>query len=376
MVEYAPPRVYVHDGDGRRLCELVEATGKRSFGTMQVQRATCVIAETDPNLEHSDPGQGRFLVIESSLYGLTWAGPLVKITGGPVSGTIQLEARSYESVVQERFLPTGFTASGASGSVFTQLWEAVERENGTGVSLGEVSAGEPFPDGSYGELSLFGAWNRVAQQTAHEWWLEHAVVQGRLQTSAHFRPARGQDRTREVTLGVGSWAQVRVNDWWESTEGGVHRLRAIAGATGTTQGFTERSRVERRAGKSAPVSTATLVTAQNTRHGYSFLKGPTGDSVLTRREQLLILENVRGSGALATAAESVLAKGRAVQRGADLELQGVGERWRLIEPGDVVRLMLPEPYFIGGYDGHVAVLDTEPVEELGTLRIIVEVADG
>ena len=373
-IAYEPARCSVHDGQGRRLAELPLAVGKRSFRTMQVSRAIYVIPEDDPALLLCDPREGRFLVIESSLYATIWAGQIVNLEGGPAAGTVQLEARSYEGVLQERFLPSDFAADGSSGSVFAALWRAVEFENPTGISLSaDLAAGQPFDGTNYGDRNLFDAWNLVTQQTGHEWWLEHEVVRGQLTTQAQFRPARGQDRTADVQLVVGPWGNVRVNRWRMSTEGATHRIRAIAGATSATQAFSERARLERRAGKSAPISQAALVTAANTRHGFTFGKWPTGESVLTRGERLAVLENVRGEGALAIAAEAVLTRGRSAQRAVDIELQGAGALWKHCTPGDIVRLTLPEPYLLDGYDGPVAIIDTEVVEETGTMRLNVEV---
>lgn len=372
-MSYAPPRVFVHDGAGVRLCELTEAVGKRSYRTMQVSRASFVVPETDVHLDLCDPREGRILVVESTLYPWVWAGPISALEGGPVQGTISIEARSYEGVLQERFLPTDFTGSGTSGQQFEAMWRVVEAENPTGVSLSpDLSAGEPFDNTAYADRSLFDAWNLISTQTAHEWWLEHSVTNGVLETQAQFRPQRGLDRTGDVRLVVGPFANCRVNRWRMSAEGGTHRIRAVAGATSVTQGFTARSRVERRSGK-APVSTAVLATRTNTRHGYTFAAWPQGNTPLTRGEQLAILENVRGAGALAIAAEAILARGRTAQRAVEIEVQAHGEMWEICTPGDVVTLTLPAPYFIDGYSGPVAIMDVEPTEELGTMRLNVEV---
>lgn len=365
---FAPPRVYVHDGAGVRLCELVDAAGKRSFRTMQVSRAVFVIPENDPQLPLCDPREGRLLVVESALYPYTWAGQIVSLEGG-AQGTISVEARSYDGVLQERYLPTAFVGSGTSGQQFAAMHAAVERENPTGVSLSnDLAAGEPFDDTAYADRSLFDAWTLAASQTGHEWWLEHAVVNGRLTTQAQFRPQRGQDHTQEATLVVGLHANSRVNRWRMSSEGGSHRIRAVAGASSVTQGFTERSRVERRQGK-APVSTAVLTQRANTRHGYTFAAWPQGDTPLTRGEQLAIMENIRSSGPLAIAAESILARGRTAQRMVDLEVQAHPEVWEYCTPGDVISLVLPEPYFVDGYRGPAAIVDVEASEELGTMRL-------
>ena len=372
-VAFGPPRVYVHSGDGRRIAELVDAAVKRSYRTMQVSRAICVIPETDPQLALCDPREGRLLVIESSAFPLIWAGPISSLEGGPVAGTVQIEARSYEAVLQERYLPTECAIDGTSGFVFEALHAAVEAENPTGVSLSrDIAAGQPFDQTVYSDRSLFDAWTLVAQQTGQEWWLEHEMGDDVLQTQAHFRPARGQDRTTDVQLMVGPWANVRVNRWRISVEGAQHRIRGVAGATSATEAYGDRVRVERRLGK-APVSTAQLVQAQNMRHGYDFGKWPTGDTVLTRGERLAILENVRGAGALAIAAEATLLKGRTAQRAVDIALQAAPELWQFCTPGDVVRLNLPAPYFIDGIDTPVAILDVEVSEEDGTLRMTCEV---
>ena len=63
----------------------------------------------------------------------------------------------------------------------------------------------------------------------------------------------------------------------------------------------------------------------------------------------------------------------AIRQAVDIELQGAGALWKHCTPGDIVRLTLPEPYLLDGYDGPVAIIDTEVVEETGTMRLNVEV---
>lgn len=373
---YSPAGVFIHDGQGRRLAELPLAVGKRAYRTMQVSRAMYVIPETDEHLELCDPREGRYIVIQSPIYPTVWAGPITALEGGPVQGTVQIEARSFEGVLQERYLPSGFSVDGSAGAVFTAAWRAVEAENPTGVVLSEnLSAGQPFDGTNYGDRSLYDTWNLIAQQTGHEWWLEHEVVEGQLLTVAHFRPARGQDNTATVTIGTGPNANARVNRWRVSADGAQHRIRAIAGATSSLSAFSDRSRVERRLGL-APVSTAALITSGNSRHGYDFGKWPTGDSVLTRAERIAVVENVRGEGALAVAAEALLRQGRTAERAVDIEVQAHADLWRFCTPGDIVWLELPVPYMIDGYSGPVAIIDTEVTEELGTMRLNIEVPNG
>lgn len=372
-VAYAPARVAVHDGAGRYLADLQAPAGKRAYRTMAVAQAQYVVDEEDPALAYCDPTEGCLLVVESELLPL-WAGPLVTLSGGPVQGTMTLEARSYEAVLQRRYLPTGFLASGSSGAVFRDAWRAVEAENSANVVLApDLAPGEPFAGGAYGDLDLFRVWTQLATQTAHTWWLEHRLVAGMLETTAHFRSERGQDRTAQVTLTVGPYASVRVNAWRITQDESPHRLRAVGGAASTTQAFSERPRLERRASASAPVSTASLVTRESTRHGYDFARWPTGDTPLTRAEQLAILDNVRGSGELAIAAEAILRQGRMAQRAVDLEVQGYAELWPYCMPGDVIRLQLPAPYFLRGYSDVASILAVEGVEELGTMRLDLEV---
>lgn len=340
---------------------------------MQVARAQVVIPENDEQLTQCDPREGRLLVIESTTYPYTWAGPLRNLEGGPVEGTMMLEANSYEDILRERFVPTETVGTGTSGQQFKLMWAAVERENPTGVSLSkDIAAGEPFDGTAYADRSLFDAWNLIASQTQHEWWLEHSVSDGILTTQAQFRPERGLDRTGDVRLVVGPFGNSRVNRWRMSTEGGGHVIRAVAGPSSTTQAYTARSRVQRRQGK-APLSTAVLTARANTRHGYTFAAWPQGDTPLTRAEYLAVMGNVLGTGSLAIAAESILARGRTAQRMVDLEIQGAPDVWALCRPGDVVSLTLPEPYFISGYSGPAAISDIDLMEERGSAHLNLEV---
>ena len=374
---YAPARVYVHDGQGRRLVELVDAIGNRTYRTMEVSQAIYQIPETDPQLAVCDPTLGRILVIESTLYPTVWAGPITQLAGRPASGEMTITARGYEAILQERYLPTDFTIDGSAGAVFRGAWAAMERENVTGVTLSnDIVAGPQFYGTHYRSRKLFDAWNLLAQQVAHEWWLEHAVAGGVLQSQAHFRPARGEDHTADVRIVVGPNGNARVNEWRINTDATSHRIRAIAGAGTTATQLSERPVTEVRASASSPIARASLVTISNSRLGVDFSNSPTGTNPITATEAFTVIESVPNEGALKTAAQTALVRGHRFERGIDLEIVGAGTMWRYVAPGDLVSLTLPPPYFIDGYDGPVAVVSTQPMEHLGVLHIVVQVPNG
>lgn len=373
MTEYSPEVVSIFDGNGRRLARLPDAVGDRWYRTMQVGRGSYSIPQTDRNLELCDPTSGNLLVVESELYPLVWAGPIVRLAGRSATGEVRIEARSYEWILQRRFLPAGYAVNGTAGELFEDFLRRVESDNATRVALGSVAGGAYFPETSFAERSLFAAWSTLAQQTGNEWWLEHSVARDSLSVTAHFRPARGQDRQLEVRLVDGPRGSVNVNEWAIDIEAAPHLIRAVAGASSSTEGFSDRTRATRQGSASAPVRGAVVATTPRTRHGAQFERWPTGDSVVTRSEQYAVLENVRGSGPLATAAEALLLRGRVAQRPLDLEVTGYGDLWANITPGDLIGLELPEPYFIDGYAGPVAVISTQPLERVGRFGLTVEV---
>lgn len=345
----------------------------RDYRTGQTSRGTFQLAETDPDLQYVDPRLGVQFWFETESYPLVWAGQVVDVSGRPSSGEVMVEARSFEALLQERLLPSTYLVSGTAGKVVRQLVEEIERTNPLGLQLPDDIASGPVLDTlSLGDRTLFDALTTIANITGYEWWLEHEAVRGELVTSLQFSPARGQDRT-EVLLTTGPWGNVQINGWRINTEGTAHRLRAIGGQGSATQAFSERSRVERRLSAASPVAQALLVAAPVTRHGYTFGRFPTGDSILSRTETLAILEGVRGTGALAIAAEALLIR-RRPERSVDLSVLATDtDLWARCLPGDVVLADFPAPTLVTGYRGPVAILATQPMEQLGLLHLRVEV---
>lgn len=373
---FPPARVYVLDGDGLVLAQLPEAWGERTFATMAPGRALVTVPESEPLLRLCRPEAGVMLAIESDLFPLVWAGVLVGVSGRPNERAVDLEARSFDAVLAERFLPSNFAPDGTSGAVFRALWEAVEAENPSGVELavGAIAAGVPFPDTNFGDRSLADSWSLLARQTGHEWWLEHVIDSGRLRSAAHFRPARGEDHRGVAVLGGASWPSVRVNRWRISAEAPPHRLRAIAGASSASQAFSERARVERRGSPSAPIGAAQLVAGSAfVRHGVAFARWPTGDVLTRRADAVMVMENLRGVAPLAIAAEAILLRGRGFDRALDVEAWGGLGLWRYCRPGDVVSVSVEAPVMVSGYDGPAAVVSVQPVEHLGILHLVLEV---
>lgn len=377
-LSYPPARVFLHDGDGRRRVELKDCFGNRTYQTMSVGRAIYTLPEDSPHLDLLDPREGRLLVIESSIYDQMWVGQLRDVSYDPAKREFQLEAESYETVLQERFLPSTFSATGAAaGELFRAVWEAIEAINSSGIKLytETVTKGLLYQDTNYADRSQFEAWNSIAKNTMHEWWLSYGMVGGKLEVTGHFRADRGSDNS-QISLSVGPYSQLRVNNSRISMQASPHRMRVIGGSTSPTQGFSERTRVERRNSRAYPTADAPTVTAQYTRHGFVFDKWPTGQNALTRAEAILILESVQGQDSLTTAAESNLVRGRTSQRMIDLEIHGYPQLWSYCQPGDVVSLMLPPPYFLKGYVGPAAVVSCQPMEHLGIHHVVMELPNA
>ncbi len=381
MERYAPARVYLHDGYGRRLGQFAAAWANRVFASMDVLQAHVTVVADDPLLLEAASDEDRLLVIESTLYPLVWAGTIAGISGNPGEGTVSLEGRSYEEILQRRYLPRDFAPSGSAGAVFRQMHEAVESSNPSGVALASsgLAVGLPFDSTNFGELSLFDAWSTVCEQTGYEWWLEHAVdLGGQLVTVAHFQAARGEDR-RHVRLAFGGEApNLNVRRWRLGLDSTVHWIRAIAGATSPTEAFTSRSRADRRLSESGPISSAQRVISEFLRHGVAFVRRQTGRSPVSRGELVRIVENVRGAATLGTAAEALLLRGLGRDRTLDIEVWDDPHLWAEIAPGDVVHLSIGTgtKVLIRGYDGPAAVVAVQPMEHEGLLHLIVEVPIG
>lgn len=335
-------------------------------------RATFALAESD-DMTGLDPRERPLVAFESEVYPLPWVGEVVDMTGRPAAGEVEFSARGFEALLGERLLPTTFTLRGTAGSMIERLVEEIERTNPLGLQLpNEIASGPTLDELAFGDRTLLDAVQLVARVSGHEWWLEHEVVRGEIVTSLQFRQARGQDRTHVVLVG-GPRANVEVMGWRVNTEGTAHRVRAVAGQSSATQAFSARARVERRLSASSPVAQALLVSAPVTRHGYTFGRFPTGDSILSRAEQLAVLEGVRGEGALAIAAEHILTSGRRPERSIELVYTGGFDTWPDLLPGDVVLADIPAPVFVRGFRGPVQILATRPMEQLGRLHLVAEV---
>ncbi len=381
MVMEAPAvaRAYVHDGSGRRLAALPEAVGNRTYRTGQPGQASYTMpaeTETLALIELLDPRDGRLLVVESSYYPLTWVGPITGLRYSPATGEVTIEASSYEAVLQRRLLPTDCTIGGAAGGVFEQLVVISEAANAANLVLSpNVPSGPVIADTAFGDRSLHDALNLLSVSAEAEYWLTHDTARGVLTTTIHFG-MRGVDRFADFDLVGGPNANISVRESRVSVDGQAHRLRAVAGARSVTESYSSRLRTERRYSTASPIEQALVGQVSRTIHGHDFSRAPTGGTVLTRGDQLQVLEAVRGDGDLAIAAEALLRRGRFAERAVDLAVSGHLERWDQCEPGDVLRLVLEPPHLVRGYDGPVRVLSSRPMEHTGELQLVLEVPSG
>lgn len=372
MAEIAPPRVYLHDANGKRIGELTSAENiNRAFRTMATSRATVTVAETDPLVAQLDPRRGRILVIESADYPLAWAGKLVDTSGQPGSGTVRLDARSLDTVFTERNLPASTSVSGTADSVVRELLSTINRQNPTGIEAApEMPTGEPYT-AQFGDQALAPVLTRVARETGREWWVEYDVTAREIDARLHYG-VRGFDRFADVQLSEGQTGSVETETWRINTDGLTHRIRAIAGQESVTQDFASRGREERLRSAEGPIDSALVVGVEAQVHGYPIEHTPLGATPLTAAERIVVLEHLRPTG-LAEAAEALLTRPERGERRVVLKVPGNTTVWADLLPGNVIGVSLPSPVLLDGFSGPVRIVSVQPREEEGDVRLVTEV---
>ena len=379
------PRVYLHDGNGRRLGQLTTAESiNRSYSLDKLDRAIVRIALSDPLVEVCDPLSGRILVIESAHYPLPWAGKVIEWSGD--HERVELVCRSYDGILRQRFLPSGYRTNSTAGEEMRRIVETVNVRNPTGITIGDIEnhilvTGVALPD-----WEAWRALDAIASLAGMEWWLDHETSPSGIVSRFRVARARGFDRFREVTLTTGPGGNAEWPRWRGDAEAAAFLATVIAGQEDLTQSFTERSRsvqiveegggfVPGFAGTEAETIITTFHRADGTigtvwRYIPATPATPDHFTPITRREQVSIEEQLRTRDITVQAARMQLAQRRYSEQVIDLNVIAASA-WPDVQPGNVVRL-IAHGAFVRGWDGPVRILGVQPMEELGVLRATVE----
>lgn len=395
-IALAPARVYLHDGSFRRIGQLTTATSiNRSYRVDGGHGQASVELAVDDPLIARTKDQGNVLVIESSVYPEPWVGKIIRRRGSRAAGIVSLEAKSFDAILDERILPTGFTTTGSAGGEMARIIATVNARNGTGISIGDIQnhivgvAALAFP-----EWTARRALDAIAEQSGLEWWLEYEATPTNIEIRFRAARNRGFNRYRQASLVDGgncTWT-----DWTDEFEASAFALTVIAGQTTVTESFTERSRstriVEEGGGfvttfetvqSSEDVGGGTVQpgmgSGQQSRtdtaggaHGFITI-ATTVQAPTTRREVVEIREEVKTRDIAAQAAQALLRRRRLAEKVVSIVHIEPGE-WDALDLGSVLRLVAPDA-FVEGFDGPARILGVQPMEELGECELVLELLE-
>lgn len=367
-----PPRVYLHDGAGVRKAEITTALNiERGYEIMSPATARFTVSTDEPELANLnlDPRSGRIVVIESTLYPYPWLGKLTVPRGQRGSETVQVSARAYDAVLSQRFVAGTF--AGSAGSVFTQLIEAANQQNHTGIVVASGVSPGPAYSAIINIQSVYQALNTLARATGHEWWLDCTADAAGIVVTAHFAPSRGFDRCGVAFIndgGNGQW-----DDWKINGEATAFAMTVYGGAEFATQAWSERPRSRR---QSSTALGAGSKAAQGTYHGHAVQRTDPGGSPMTRVERLQVAESIKAEGLLQAAADTQLGRPYEPERALTARVWAVDHAgnavdWSPFDLGSVISLRMPGA-FVTGYEGSARVTGVQPNEEAGELDLVLE----
>lgn len=365
------PRVYLHDGAGRRIGQFSSARNiDRSYLLMEPASARLSIASNDSLITEIDPRLGRFVVIESEAYATPWVGKLTVPNGSKSSEEITLICRSMDAVLSQRFLNASY--SGTGGAVFKSIIDAASASNPTGITSATngVVIG-PAYGVTLNDRSAFQALTQLARETGHEWWLEYAVSTTEIVAYAHYRPARGFDRCRQAALVSGGSGNAEWGDWKIDGEAHTFGLTVVGGVGSVTQAYSERPR--QRSQSSTALGNAVKAPVGAV-HGHSVQRTDGSSSALTRIERLRVSEALKSQGVVVSAAEALLSRPPLAEQSMTWKVLGDAD-WSLFDLGSIVRAVAPDA-FISGFDGYVRIVAVQPREEAGELNLVVQIVEG
>lgn len=394
-IELGPARVLLYDGSFRRLGQLTTATSiNRSYRMESHGQASITIAVDDPLIGETSSLEGRIVVIESTVYPVPWVGKLTGRRGDRASGTVTLEADSFDAILDERALPRGYSTSGSAGGELARIISTVNSRNPTGIEIGAIQnhvigiAGLSFP-----EWTARRALNAIAEQGGLEWWLDYMATATNIEILFRAARNRGFNRYRSVTLHDGgncTWT-----DWREDGKAYTFALTVVAGQTSVTESYTERARSTRIVQEGGGFVTQyeqvpfaePIAPAPSTQSGNSgsqsisiegFVHGfiTIAKRVLTpvtTREVVEVREELKTRDVTVQSAQARLNNRRLSEKVISITHLDPTE-WDTLEVGSVVRLVAPGA-FVDGFDGPARILGVQPMEELGECDVVLELLE-
>jgi hypothetical protein len=360
------PRVFLHDGAGRRIGQVVTARSiDRSYLLMEPASARFLMADDDPLVEQIDPRQGRFVVIESEQFPYPWVGKITSPDWDRNQREITVICRSADAILTQRHV--GSTYSGSAGTVFKRMVEDAGAVNATGIAPAASVSSGPRYEAVVQDRSAFQALNGLAAATGHEWWVEYAVSETEIAAYAHFRPARGFDRCRGAYLNDGGnaeWTNCKIDG-----EAATFALTVVGGASSVTQAYAERPRARE------------VATGVASVHGHGIRRQTSNSSPLTRIERVQLSESLKASDLVQEAARALLSRPPIPEQQIVWRVLARNKRdrtpvdWSVFDLGSIVRAKAPTA-FATGFDGDVRITAVQPHEEAGVLNLVVEIVEA
>jgi hypothetical protein len=291
----------------------------------------------------SDPGANRDTIKQGNLVVIRGAHAYIGIIGRieEEHGVLEVSGDSWASLLYERRIPLRVSYSNhAAGIIALQALQLVNSHNPTGFlpSVRNEPCG-PFR-GTFqaGGMYLGDALDDLADRIGQEWWLEQIVGRNSLQGFLHWGMRRGSDLSGSIHLtdGIHFTSSKYVQD--------------ILGATQSVQ----------MVGGGADIADRPSATQSGA------LQGPT-----LSREKVEYLPSDEELAVLSDAAQAALVNPLVAAESLPLTINTKLD-WRLIRPGDIITVILPDTYF-GCVRRRIRILAMQPDEAAGEMDLAVKV---
>lgn len=347
--------VEVYDGSLVKVAEIASVSGvsySRSLAGRDSARWT--IARSDPQIGLLSPDAGNVVTLAGGL----WSGMVERIRGDD-TGTVTVEARSFDAILDARYLPTDAVYGPSASAAFRSIIGTAGERNPHGIGVGSVGSVSGRFTGSLQASSARRALDTVTGYAGAEWWVDPVVSGSSLNHYAHLADRRGLDRYDEVALVHG--AGVAVRQWVIDGQASAWSTTMVGGSSSPIQSVTDRDAAE------AVAELGDVV------HGRWRTKVNKGATFASRRERIKVAEELRDAGRVKEAARIAAARPEPMER---VDVLVTDQTiWTAVGPGDVVRLIAPDA-MLTGLDTGARIMAWEINEDLGEAALVVEILDG
>jgi len=360
------PRVFLYDAALRRVGQIASASRvNRSYTMDEPGILQFGMALDDAMVQEVSPLLGRIVVVESDFYPVPWVGRITTAQRARASGTIVVNASSFEAIFEHRFVDGLLTVDGSPARAVRGLLGHINTVNPTGVRAGNIAERAVRATSTLAYARARDALDGLADLAGFEWWVEAGVGAKSIDLRLHFQAWRGFDRLNSVALvdgGSCSWI-----DWSVDGEAYTFGLTVLGGSASSGQSL--RSRPAKR-----------VVPRTNDYIGpHGYLRFGPGDAanLLQRNDRMALAQALRVQGQVTAAAEVMMQQQRIAGVPMSVRLTAAMDEdvWAGLELGNIVTLKLPDAFF-NGFDGPARIRGVQPMEEDGDAEIVVELLRG